>query len=89
MCEMHHAGYGVNGRMAAQYTPRRGWRLLEHFFALVKRMMDAGQGAPDFERAVFKIVMMETKAEFHTTGKASDSGMILSAEDEGDYVRRF
>jgi hypothetical protein len=63
-----------------------GSHLLEHFFALIKRLMGANQTAVDFERAVLKSVtakaaMTDLSCSFQTKGKSSDSGAVLSASD--------
>jgi hypothetical protein len=68
--------------------------LLEHFFALLKRLMETNQTAAHFERMVLKAVttkaaMTEIDCVFQTEGKSSDSGAILSDADCSDDPTPF
>jgi hypothetical protein len=66
-----------------------GSHLIEHFFALVKRLMGMNQTAEDFVRCVRKAVVQQaalTKLNLtlSSKGKESDSGVKVSGDDQTD-----
>jgi hypothetical protein len=66
-----------------------GSHLIEHFFALVKRLMGMNQTAEDFVRCLRKAVLQKAALSklnltLGSKGKESDSGVKVSRDDQSD-----
>jgi hypothetical protein len=66
-----------------------GSHLVEHFFALIKRLIGVNQTADDFVRCVFKAIVQtaalnDLNLTLASKGKSTDSGAMVMASDKSD-----